>query len=446
MSSPRPIVGLSPTATQVWGIEPTQYNDLRALAQINPATEVNKDQALERAKSLAAHLTALPNLLGIYNSNASEALRTPGLRKDLQEAQDRCHALQSREQEFTEVIEGKNALLDERTADLRRTQRSLDDLQRTNPNPGEGAPTDHKKYASIPDPPHFSEGRADYRTFKSKLKEKLRGDGHRFRDPEHQMSYAVGFLKGKAYRMVEPLRESGDIDTIEHLFDFLDATYDDPDKKGTAERELQKLKQGTKEFSAHLSEFQSLMAVLRWDERAKRAALYNSLSEEIKDVLASTPYPAPEEYMPYVRMIQHVDQQLRARSAEKRGKGPVNPTTSNKPVQTRPAPSTSTNPRDSWDNPRYTGAAPMDLSGQRRTPEQQALYDRRRTEGACTSCGSKDHWRRDCNRRRPPIRAAATTTVAADITPAVPSGSAAAPAPVPPAWGTVGNSDQPAEN
>jgi len=208
--------------------------------------------------------------------------------------------------------------------------------------------------------------------------------------------------------MVKPLRDTKDIKTIENLLKFLDMTYDDPDKKGTAERELAKLKQGNKEFASHFSEFQSIMAILQWDEKAKKAALYSTISDTIKDSLAASLYPVPEDYMSFVGLVQRLDQQLRARTEERRGK----PQTHQAPRAPKPnTANESSNPRDSWSNSGHTGAAPVDLSAQRKSAEQQALFERRRAEGACTLCGDKTHWRRDCPRRhRRPIQAAAATT------------------------------------
>ena len=74
---------------------------------------------------------------------------------------------------------------------------------------------DHRSSAKIPDPPTFSKGRPEYRVFKAKLQEKIRGD--QFRDEEHQLSYAMGLLAAEAYDMVSPLRQNGEIETISDL-------------------------------------------------------------------------------------------------------------------------------------------------------------------------------------------------------------------------------------
>jgi hypothetical protein len=110
----------------------------------------------------------------------------------------------------------------------------------------------------IPDPPKFAKGRDEYRSFKSKLNEKFRGDAYRFNDENHRVAYAVGLLIDEADAMVRPLRERGQLATVAELFSYLDATFEDPDRRGTAERELRALKQANSDFTSHYAKFQSI--------------------------------------------------------------------------------------------------------------------------------------------------------------------------------------------
>ena len=80
----------------------------------------------------------------------------------------------------------------------------------------------------------------------------------------------------------------------EALLKHLDATYEDPDRKGTAKRELRALRQGNSDFTSHYAKLQSILAVLGWEGDAKRSALTQSLSQEIKQVLSTT-LPSPDE-------------------------------------------------------------------------------------------------------------------------------------------------------
>ena len=52
----------------------------------------------------------------------------------------------------------------------------------------------------------------------------------------------MGLLKGQAYEQVSPLHLSEEITTVDEVMIFLDACFEGPDPKGTAERELRSLK------------------------------------------------------------------------------------------------------------------------------------------------------------------------------------------------------------
>ena len=83
-----------------------------------------------------------------------------------------------------------------------------------------------------------------------------------------------------------------DFNTIKELWDVLDCAYDDPDRQGMAERELAMLKQGTREFLAYFADFQRIMAELKWDPSAKKAALRQGMAGNLKDLLLS--YDCPD--------------------------------------------------------------------------------------------------------------------------------------------------------
>jgi hypothetical protein len=292
-------------------------------------------------------------------------------------------------------------------ATIRRLERALDAAQSTDT-------INTIKRQKIREPDIFSGKRNEYETFKAKMITKLNGDSHLFTNDQHKLQYLVSFLKDEAYKMVKMYVKVDkiDLEDMNEMWEVLDGAYDDPDRKGTAERELRKLKQTNREFSTYLAEFQRLMAELQWDTPAKRVALLHGISEELKDLLLS--YDEPENYNALTRLLQRLDSKLRTRAAEK-----------NNRLLTPPRTAATSTPKSTiipvserrTDNPSYGGPAPMDLSAQQRTAEQQARYEQRRSEGACTACGSKEHWRRNCPRSRRPIHAAAATTTATASTP-----------------------------
>lgn len=239
----------------------------------------------------------------------------------------------------------------------------------------------------IPDPPAFSRGRPQYRIFRAKLQEKLRGDAAKFRDHDHRVAYAMGFLEDEAYAIAQALREAGTLRTTDDLLALLDGTYEDPDRKGTAERELRNLRQGSSDFTAHYARFQALMAILGWVGDAKLSALRQSLSYDLREALSRSLAPAGETFDEYVHRVKGLDGQIRQFAAETRTHG--------RPGQQRPG------------NPQTAPAAPSAAGGTGSgprgplPPEERA---RRLAEQLCLYCGDGDHQARDCPkaRSRPP--------------------------------------------
>ena len=76
------------------------------------------------------------------------------------------------------------------------------------------------------------------------------------------MAYAVGLLTEEAEKMVRPLREGGHLTLVTELLGYLDATFEDPNRQGMAERELRALKQTNSDFTSHYAKFQSIVTVL----------------------------------------------------------------------------------------------------------------------------------------------------------------------------------------
>ena len=381
----------APNTVAVWAVDQRCLDDLTALRDYQPAADANPNAFLLTCRELAGCLLSHANLKDQYESNAGEVL-----------------CLHARQAEDTELLDALQILLDDKTAVLARAERILDFYQSSTAAPAAATPASQS--VKIPDPPMFSKGRAEYRVFRTKLEEKLLGDAHHFRNAAHQLSYAMGFLAEEAYEISHPLRASGDIGSVEALLKHLDATYEDPDRKGTTERELCALHQGNSDFTSYYAKFQSILAVLGWVGDAKRSVLTQSLSQEIKQVLSTT-LPSPDEtFDKFFAKVKPLDDQIRRYAAEFKGnKTPQAPS-----AKPRPPRSHSNNPVDSTGATPHTGSAPMDLSAQRRIEAHQAQYMKWAAEGKCMKYGSGTHWRSDCPRHRPLDGAA--TDIAASST------------------------------
>ena len=145
--------------------------------------------------------------------------------------------------------------------------------------------------------------------------------------------------------------------TIKELWDILDWAYTDPDRQGTAKRELAMLKQKTRDFSAYVADFQRIMVELKWDPSVKNAAMCQGMVHNLKELLLS--YDCPDDWAQSIGLLQHLDSKLRQRDAEKKKE------TTNTPSKTTPAASSSSTTPSSTthitSNATYLGPTPMDL-------------------------------------------------------------------------------------
>jgi len=200
------------------------------------------------------------------------------------------------------------------------------------------------------------------------------------------MQYMANLLRGNAYKLVLPYikRDRVDLASTGELWGILDGAYDDPDRKGTAKRELETPKPANREFSVYFANFQRLMAELRWDVDARKATLYRGLSDEMKDLLLT--YSPPEEWTQYTHFsrnsILRSGPDLRRRNAEFRTPFPDSlPDRAYRLPRNPCIPMYDGRPRVAWtrpDGPR----------GCRREAERQHQYAKRLEYARAVACQS----------------------------------------------------------
>ena len=394
MTSPAPAqtAGLPPTTVRLVALEARHMTTIGNMAGPNregvPYVP-SPDEIAELCRQIYSD-----NLLDLFNTNASAALR-------LQVAHNDYKRLET---EAAEEVASLNDKLSKRRKEVTRLTKSLDLAHAAAPPAGDSsASKGASKHQDMETPKKFSGDKSKYRIFKSQLQNKLVGDKHKFTDEQHKMLFVTSLLDENAYKMVLPFIDKGVVDLacVDELWDVLDGAYEDPDKAGTAERELENLKQGNREFSVYFADFQRLMAELRWDTPAKRAALYRGMSDDLKDYLMN--YEVPSEWPAFTQLLQRLDSRMRQRMAEKKS---VPKPSSHAPARNPPArsPVVPVSERTT-SNLNYHGPAPMDLSAAGRDAEKQRVYLERRAAGLCTACGNAGHFRQDCPRRRNPVRA-----------------------------------------
>ena len=271
---------------------------------------------------------------------------------------------------------------------------------------------------SVPDPELFGGSRDKLHTFHSHLLMKLQGNSHGFPSNQHQLRYAIELLTDQAFTQIEPYIKEDRIKlaSVTELLKVLEIAFGDPDGESTAERKLEVLRQTNREFSLYYAEFQRYAADVQWNESAKWTALTRGLSTRIKDALVLTS-DIPSKFSEYATFLQRLDNRIRAREAEKKGRPAPRTTTltPSTPSQctTSPAAPVSSCPTD-----------PMDLSARRRGPLSQEEKGKRIMQGCCLYCGGLGHTIRTCTVR--PLRGNEATLAPAP--PLLPSSLAPAPA------------------
>jgi len=200
----------------------------------------------------------------------------------------------------------------------------------------------------------------------------------------------MGYLEEEAYTIAQSLREGGIITDTDGLLAHLDGTYEDPDRKGTAERELRALRQGTADFTAHYARFQALMAVLGWVGDTKLSALRQTLCYDLREALSRALTPPDETFEEYVRRVKGLDGQLRQFAAENRGSG--------RPGYRAPSrqPESAPGPSPAGSSSAHSGS---------RGPLSQEERARRFAEQLCLYCGEPGHRARECEARLATTRA-----------------------------------------
>ena len=105
------------------------------------------------------------------------------------------------------------------------------------------------KPKEVKDPEPFTGIQTDLKRFKNQLALVL-ADVGRFTDTQHQLRYCFSLLKGDAYTTMEPYVSPSGVafPDIEAFLKEITRIFGDSDEKATAARELEKLKQGSRDF------------------------------------------------------------------------------------------------------------------------------------------------------------------------------------------------------
>ncbi|KAI0993359.1 hypothetical protein K3495_g14825 [Podosphaera aphanis] len=249
-------------------------------------------------------------------------------------------------------------------------------------------PTDAVDFRSekFPDPEKFNGTRSKLPGFITQLRMKLEVNHDRFRNEAAKVIYSVSRLEGKALDQVVPLvnaKPTAPFPSVQAYVSYLEASFGDPDPRGTARRELKLLKQGQGDFAGYYSQFLRIMAYLDYNESAKIDALTEGLSDELQDAL-SYRTDLPNDVNTFAAMLMKIDNQVRGRKVDKDIR-----TRMGRPMM----------PIEATAHPSHVpgGLVPMDLSALQARSSQRPPVEQRYTfiNGQRKTSPAEKQWRRD---------------------------------------------------
>ena len=260
------------------------------------------------------------------------------------------------------------------------------------------APTPRPNLIKIAEPAPYSGCRDGLKQFKNKLTLML-ADQHRFADEQHRLRYCFQLLQGEALAIMEPfLRDDSHIafETVKDFLKELTRVFGDSNEKATAARELERLRQGNRDFSRYYADFTRLVNVLGYNGEARRDALERSLSQELLDALRYEPEPDGESLPQFEPHVKRLDDRLRRCKvlSNSRNAAPIAARTADTATRV-----TVTGTGGGQSRPANANAS----GGQPLSAEERA---QRLAQGLCFYCGEHGHMDRDCTSRP----AAATRT------------------------------------
>jgi hypothetical protein len=256
----------------------------------------------------------------------------------------------------------------------------------------------------IPDPDRFNGDRDKLENFRLMMILKLKGNEDWYPTEQDRLRYIFSRLEGAAQQQViSRVRLDGSIEitSTEELWTILERSFGDPDRKGTAQRTVQNLRQRNREFHVYLAEFQRHIEYTGFNEEAKKTVLLNGISSELRDLLVTQDIENTS-LDNTIHICQRIDQRHRAAQALQRR--PFTPrasfgsphTSPRTPATPTPAPLFTPSPI-----PSSSPAELMDLSAARvqRGPLTDAEKRRRREQDLCLYCGDGQHRVLNCPRK-----------------------------------------------
>lgn len=258
------------------------------------------------------------------------------------------------------------------------------------------------------------------RAFLSQCKLVFRARPRDFQEDTVKITYAVSWLKGTALRWFEPTLALADHELPRFAYDWdvfeetLKNTFGEPDPVQTATHKLENLRmQDYHHITKYNVDFNEYSAITGFDERALYANYYRGLAPRIKDGLVFA--GKPDTLAELRTSAINLDLRYWERKDDEKSKGSSSSAQSSSKSHQGTSSATSSFTgsscaKSSHSKPASRGSTPA-ASGSSRKPDLSKVLgedgkllpeekERRKKNGLCIICGSKDHMADRCPSRK----------------------------------------------
>lgn len=239
-----------------------------------------------------------------------------------------------------------------------------------------------------------------YPQFESVLRAKFTLEAPSFPSESAKIWWALGKLKDKAARVMNPWTEAYQTDpegfTIEKLFEQMKVQFGDTERQKKALERLQHLRQGNRSFEELLADFNRLLLEAGghgWDDKLKIGMLRESLNWSMKDRMVAV--LEADRYQEYCQQVKTIADKLEALNRGKKFSRYMNtPRTAGHPTNAA-IPQT---PQISPDVMEWEPTQSRIGTGERRRAKWVSAEElqRRREERRCLQCGGSGHYKTEC--------------------------------------------------